>query len=139
MTWRYVFILAVCCVALVSAVGSDNAESLMQPDNPAGKVMTFEEAAALRGDMFPKPIYLVGLFRVTAIGQTKMVLRQDGLPQVRLVVELAAGLKVPPEGTMVRRNEEVPFLVEKVRSGPDGQITIYAIDKGSRFQDKAER
>lgn len=101
--------------------------------------MTFEEASALRGDMFPKPVYLVGLFRVTATGQTKMVLRQDGLPQVRLVVELAAGLKVPPEGTMVRRNEEVPFLVEKVRSGPDGQITIYAIDKGSRFQDKAER
>ena len=101
--------------------------------------MTLEEAAALRGDMFPKLVYLVGIFRVTATGQTKMVLRQDGLPHVRLVVELAAGLKVPPEGTMVRRNEDLPFLVESVRLSPDGQITVYAIDKGSLGQDKAER
>ncbi|PTX94949.1 hypothetical protein DB345_11630 [Spartobacteria bacterium LR76] len=124
---------------LARSSGDESSGYLAPPDNPAGKVMTFEEAAALRGDLFPKPVYLVGIFHVTAAGQTRMVLRQDGLRNVRLVVDLAAGLKVPPEGTTVRRNADLPFIVENVQLGPDGQITVYAIDKGSWFLDKAER
>lgn len=128
-----------CAVVLVPASGDENEEYLTPPENPAGRVMTLEEAAALRGDMFSKPVYLVGLFRVTAIGQTRMVLRQDGLPQVRLLVELAEGLKVSQEGTVVSRDAGAPFIVGKVRLGPDGQITVYARDAGSRFLDKEGR
>lgn len=124
---------------LVPASGDENAEYLTPPENPAGRVMTLEEAAILRGDSFPELVYLVGSFRVMASGQTKMVLRQDGLPQVRLLVELAEGLKVPREGTVVSRDAGSPFIVGKVRLGPDGQITVYARDEGGRLQDKLGR
>ncbi len=132
-------LLAVCAVVLVPASGDENEEYLTPPENPAGRVMTLEEAAILRGDSFPELVYLVGSFHVTATGQTKMVLRQDGLPQVRLLVELAEGLKVPQEGTVVSRDAGAPFIVSKVRLGPTGQITVYARDAGSRFLDKEGR
>lgn len=136
MIWRCLVALAMSCAALRPVPGVEIADCLTPPETPAGRVLTIEEAATLRGESFQETLYLVGSFRVTASGQHRMVLRGDGFPHVRLVVDLAEGLVVPEEGTIVSKDAETPFRVERVRLGNDNQITVYARDDGSQFRNE---
>lgn len=136
MSWQSFTALVMSCALLLSASGSERAEYPAAPDAAVGRILTINEAANLRGESFQEILYLVGTFRVTASGQHRMVLRSEGLHHVRVVVDLAASLKVPQEDTIISKDAKTAFRVERVRVGSDNQVTVYAREDGPQFRNE---
>ncbi len=102
---------------------------------PPGRTVNPQGAGELveRGDLGER-IYLRGQFIVTASGENKAVLRQQGAladdsggtpaPGTRIIVEYPNGLVPPGVGSTFARDESRPFEVRQVWRGIDGQINI---------------
>jgi len=82
-------------------------------------------------------LYLRGSFVVTAVTESKAVLRPTGgglasafgmsrRSEARIIVEFPAGVLPPSEGASVSRDELRPFEVRGVRKSADGQLNVFA-------------
>ena len=96
---------------------------------PPARAVTLDDAPALadRGEVGER-LYLRGEFRVTASGTSRAVLRDatrsdDQSP--RVVVEYPAGAIPPQEKERFVRDAARPYLINDIRRGADGVVTIY--------------
>lgn len=106
---------------------------------PRGRLVSVPEmpAIASRGGVDGERTYLQGNFVVTAVGQSRAVLRPKtavaenlGIGQrtsgIRVLVEFPAGSQPPAEGSEFSRDSRRPFLITGTRKGEDGEVTVYA-------------
>ena len=96
---------------------------------PPARAISLEEVGPIadRGDVGER-LYLRGEFRVTASGANRAVLRDATKPDdqsPRVVVEYPAGSVPPPERERFVRDNTRPYLINDVRRGADGVVTIY--------------
>ena len=101
---------------------------------PPARSITPSEAGDLadRGELGDR-IYLRGEFRVTALVDNRVVLRDrtagadpTAAGAARIIVEYPAGAVPPEENTNFVRDAAIPFEIRSVRRGADGQVNIYA-------------
>ena len=127
-------LLTISIVALCSAPAPPSHAQAAQGENwelfsagaqPKGTMLAETEAATLADGAPTERSYLIGQFIVTASGANRAVFRSGGGVPIRIVVAYPAGLKAPPEGAVVGRDEAHPLLITNVRRGQDGQITVY--------------
>ena len=96
---------------------------------PPARGISLDEVTSLadRGDVNER-LYLRGDFRVTASGPSRAVLRDATRPvdqSPRIVVEYPAGSVPPQEQDRFVRDGARPYLVNDIRRGADGVVTIY--------------
>jgi hypothetical protein len=96
---------------------------------PQGRNITLEEVPGLleRNELGGR-MYLQGEFRVTASGVSRAVLRDATKPDdqsPRIVVEYPAGAVPPAERDRFQRDPSRPYLINDIRRGGDGVVTIY--------------
>jgi hypothetical protein len=72
-------------------------------------------------------MYLHGLFKVSASGKDRAILRSlKSASNVRVIVQYPQGVEVPSEDSQVHRDARRPFQIIDMRESPDGQINVYA-------------
>jgi hypothetical protein len=96
---------------------------------PPARAVSLDEVGPIadRGDVGER-LYLRGEFRVTASGPNRAVLRDATKPDdqsPRVVVEYPAGAVPPQERDRFVRDNSRPYLINDVRRGADGVVTIY--------------
>jgi len=96
---------------------------------PPARAVSLDEVGPIadRGDVGER-LYLRGEFRVTASGSNRAVLRDATKPDdqsPRVVVEYPAGSVPPQERDRFVRDNSRPYLINDVRRGADGVVTIY--------------
>ncbi len=103
---------------------------------PPARTITPAEAGDLadRGELGDR-VYLRGEFRVTAVVDNRVVLRDRSIgadPAVagaaRIIVEYPAGAVPPAENSNFVRDAAQPYEIRSVRRGADGQVNIYVRD-----------
>lgn len=104
---------------------------------PPGAILSQKEAEAFagKGDI-EDPLYLRGVFRVTAAGVSRAVLRDfawKGEASTRVVVDYPYGVELPKEGKRIVRDATHPLLIRRVVRGTDGVVTIYAFEIAPLF------
>jgi hypothetical protein len=96
---------------------------------PPAREVSLDEVTSLadRGETGER-LYLRGEFRVTASGTSRAVLRDATRPDdqsPRIVVEYPAGAVPPQEKERFVRGGGRPYLINDIRRGADGVVTIY--------------
>ena len=93
---------------------------------PISRTVSAAEAAALPLRRYDnEQICLVGRFIVTAVGESRAVMRGAGEKSARLLVRYPAGASLPELGAHVEFKPDGGLLIPEVRSGPDGQVNLY--------------
>jgi len=123
----FALLFFVCTSVFCQAQPSKTAETdweLYSPGAfPQGWILPIDKIVAAYGQT--KCLYLVGDFKVTAAGQSRCILRNNDFPTFRFVVDFPKSVLPPKENTLITRTSQEPLLVSSIKTGTDGQTTVY--------------